>query len=492
MNLKKRLGIAFVIIVILPIAMVMISLDFLSAYLGDSFKRNYEYEGGTLEIIANPMNVVNRMTHREADQIVQYADERPEDLENERILSGINDKLIPMDSFLVVREDGEFIYVGKEGMEKSLEDILPAYGSNISIENGVYYGGSDPLLIKQHDYISDDNKKGSVFIVSKVSVILPQLKSTMRLLIIIGVAILLITAILLILWLYDGITVPVKRLKKAMNELKEGNLNYKIESSSKDEIGELCDDFDAMRIQLKDLVNEQISREKRTREMLSNVSHDLKTPLTAIKGYAEGLLDGIAVNPKMQEKYMRTIWNKANDMQELTDDLSFYARLENDDYALDFRETGIGEYFKERADDVLFDMEEKGFDFSFENLLSAEKIVAIDRKQMKRVFSNIVWNSVKYNDKEKGEISVKLEEDGDFVKITFADNGPGVSEDALPHIFERFYREDTARNTKTGGTGLGLAIVKKIVEVHDGNISALSKEGEGLTVIVKLPVKISK
>jgi nitrogen fixation/metabolism regulation signal transduction histidine kinase len=315
MNLKKRLGIAFVIIVILPIAMVMISLDFLSAYLGDSFKRNYEYEGGTLEIIANPMNVVNRMTHREADQIVQYADERPEDLENERILSGINDKLIPMDSFLVVREDGEFIYVGKEGMEKSLEDILPAYGSNISIENGVYYGGSDPLLIKQHDYISDDNKEGSVFIVSKVSVILPQLKSTMRLLIIIGVAILLITAILLILWLYDGITVPVKRLKKAMNELKEGNLNYKIESSSKDEIGELCDDFDAMRIQLKDLVNEQISREKRTREMLSNVSHDLKTPLTAIKGYAEGLLDGIAVNPKMQEKYMRTIWNKANDMQ---------------------------------------------------------------------------------------------------------------------------------------------------------------------------------
>jgi signal transduction histidine kinase len=124
--------------------------------------------------------------------------------------------------------------------------------------------------------------------------------------------------------------------------------------------------------------------------------------------------------------------------------------------------------------------------------LSAEKIVAIDRKQMKRVFSNIVWNSVKYNDKEKGEISVKLEEDGDFVKITFADNGPGVSEDALPHIFERFYREDTARNTKTGGTGLGLAIVKKIVEVHDGNISALSKEGEGLTVIVKLPVKLSK
>jgi signal transduction histidine kinase len=314
----------------------------------------------------------------------------------------------------------------------------------------------------------------------------------MRLLIIIGVAILLITAILLILWLYDGITVPVKRLKKAMNELKEGNLNYKIESSSKDEIGELCDDFDAMRIQLKDLVNEQISREKRTREMLSNVSHDLKTPLTAIKGYAEGLLDGIAVNPKMQEKYMRTIWNKANDMQELTDDLSFYARLENDDYALDFRETGVGEYFKERADDVLFDMKEKGFDFSFENLLSAEKIVAIDRKQMKRVFSNIVWNSVKYNDKEKGEISVKLEEDGDFVKITFADNGPGVSEDALPHIFERFYREDTARNTKTGGTGLGLAIVKKIVEVHDGNISALSKEGEGLTVIVKLPVKLSK
>ncbi|HBR04236.1 MAG TPA: hypothetical protein DD722_00530, partial [Lachnospiraceae bacterium] len=88
------------------------------------------------------------------------------------------------------------------------------------------------------------------------------------------------------------------------------------------------------------------------------------------------------------------------------------------------------------------------------------------------------------------EISVKLEEDGDFVKITFADNGPGVSEDALPHIFERFYREDTARNTKTGGTGLGLAIVKKIVEVHDGNISALSKEGEGLTVIVKLPVKV--
>ena len=235
-------------------------------------------------------------------------------------------------------------------------------------------------------------------------------------------------------------------------------------------------------MRLKESAEEKIQYDKESKELISNISHDLKTPITAIKGYVEGIMDGVASSPEKLDKYIRTIYNKANDMDRLIDELTFYSKIDTNKIPYTFSKINVSQYFRDCVEEVGLDMEARGIELGYFNYVDEDVVVIADAEQMKRVINNIIGNSVKYLDKKKGIINIRIKDDGDFIQVEIEDNGKGIAAKDLPNIFDRFYRTDSSRNSSQGGSGIGLSIVRKIIEDHGGRIWATSKEGIGTEV----------
>lgn len=290
----------------------------------------------------------------------------------------------------------------------------------------------------------------------------------------------------LVIWIYRSIITPIGMLKLATQNIKNGNLDFKVEVHNKDEIGELCEDFEEMRLRLKANAEEKISSDTQNKELISNISHDLKTPITTIKGYVEGLLDGVADTPEKQEKYLRTIYSKAIDMDNLINELTFYSKIDTNKIPYNFGRIGVVDYFDDCAEELGREMEEEHIDFSYNNYVDDDVQIIADAEQLKRVINNIIGNSKKYADKTPVKLRMVVTDVGDFVQVEIEDNGKGIAAKDLPYIFDRFYRTDASRNSSKGGSGIGLSIVKKIMEDHGGKIWANSKEGMGTAMFFVL------
>lgn len=271
-------------------------------------------------------------------------------------------------------------------------------------------------------------------------------------------------------------------MKKATKNIRDGNLDFEVELEESDEIGGLCADFEEMRIRLKESAEEKVAADGQNKELISNISHDLKTPITAIKGYVEGLLDGVADTPEKREKYLRTIYNKANDMDRLINELSFYSKIDTNRIPYNFNKINVREYFDDCFEDIGLEMSEQHVGITYDNEVAKDVVVIADAEQMKRVINNIVGNSVKYMDKPEKFIQIRVLDVGDFIQVEIEDNGKGIAAKDLPYIFDRFFRTDTSRNSSKGGSGIGLSIVHKIMEDHGGKVWATSKEGSGTTM----------
>ena len=299
--------------------------------------------------------------------------------------------------------------------------------------------------------------------------------------------ILIFTAALMTVWIYRAIIDPIRKLEKAAQQIRDGNLDFEIEVKGNDEISELCQSFEQMREQLKQSSEERVLNEKENRELISNISHDLKTPLTAIKGYVEGLRDGIANTPEKQAKYIQTIANKVNDMDKLIDELTIYSRLDTNRVPYTFVRCNVSDYFGDCCEEIGTELEASQIELEYNDHLTEPAYMNVDPEQLKRVVNNIISNSVKYMaEGRQGKIKIDLYDEGDYIHAIFSDNGIGIAAKDVERIFERFYRTDESRNSKHGGSGIGLAIVKKIVEDHKGKIWAESVEGEGTTMHLNL------
>ena len=292
------------------------------------------------------------------------------------------------------------------------------------------------------------------------------------------IIILVVTAAILMLWIYAGISVPLNKLRNATHKIAEGNLNFTMEVTGEDEISDLCRDFEEMRKRLLESTEQKLEYDQESKELISNISHDLKTPLTAIKGYVEGIMDGVADTPEKMDRYIRTIYNKTNDMDRLINELNFYSKIEANRIPYTFSKINVKDYFEDCVEEMGIELESKGFAFSYKNEVEDDVEVIADAEQIKRVINNIISNSVKYMDKSAPKIDIRVKDVGDFVQIEIEDNGRGIGTKELPNIFERFYRADASRHS-AGGSGIGLSIVKKIIEDHGGKIWASSTLGKG-------------
>ena len=293
------------------------------------------------------------------------------------------------------------------------------------------------------------------------------------------IMILVLTAVILIFWVYGGIISPINKLQEAAKNIKEGNLDFELKPEKDDELGQLMQAFEEMRIRLKDNAEEKLRYDKESKELISNISHDLKTPITAIKGYVEGIRDGVADTPEKMDKYLGTIYNKANEMNLLINELTLYAKIDTNRIPYNFAPLSVNAYFDDCAEDLAMELDSKNVEFGYFNYVEDDQKIIADPEQLKRVINNIISNSLKYMEREHGLINLRVKDVGDFIQVELEDNGKGIAAKDLPNIFDRFYRTDASRNSSKGGSGIGLSIVKKIIEDHGGKIWATSREGTG-------------
>ena len=480
MKLKTRLIIAFFIIICVPLLLTCLTFIGFGKYQMKSIEENYGVTDVTYESLSDSLQMVSKSTQKIFEEMQKTAAVSADEFLKEAYLENLNQELQKKYSYLLVRRGNGLYYSGTGEDSQKLFQELPGYGDfSKASDSGLYIGKDVKSFVKQLDVKFSDESEGSIFIITYAGNMIPQVKLLLRDMIIAIIAILLFTALVLTTWIYNGISIPLKKLKIATQHVKEGNLDFVLDVKGEDEISELCQDFEDMRHRLRDSAAEKIEYDRESKELVSNISHDLKTPITAVKGYVEGIMDGVADTPEKMDKYIRTIYNKANEMDRLINELTFYAKIDTNRIPYRFDKINVADYFSDCIEEVGLDLEAKKIEVSYFNYADKDTQIIADAEQLKRIINNIIGNSVKYIDKPKGFINIRVKDVGDFIQVEIEDNGKGIAAADLPAIFDRFYRTDASRNSSQGGSGIGLSIVKKIVEDHGGKIWANSKPGTG-------------
>lgn len=476
MKFRTRLWVTFSIMVIIPLVLTAASFIIIGTFLMRSQKPS-----GFTEIdystMSDSMESVGAQTQVLYEELLHRLEENPAAFESKEYLESVSDSINKKNSYILVRKDDEIFYTGNGKAAEHIWDSLPAYGQNGTENRTGYYFSELQKYVKQLDFVFSDGSRGSLFIITRVnSLIARPLLVDMVVAI---VAVLIFTSFLLTIWIHRGVFEPINQLNIAMRKIKDGDFDYRLSNDSKGEIGDLYRNYEDMRLRLKESTEEKLQQESQNRELISNISHDLKTPITAIKGYVEGIMDGVADTPEKMDKYIKTVYNKANDMDRLINELTIYSGIDNNRIPYHFHRINVADYFGDCVEEVGLELESKNIELNYSNLVSPDTVIIADPEQMKRVVSNIISNSIKYMDKAKGIIDIRILDEVDSIRVEIEDNGKGIAAKDLSNIFERFYRTDASRNSATGGNGIGLSIVKKIVEDHGGYIWATSKEEEG-------------
>jgi signal transduction histidine kinase len=282
-----------------------------------------------------------------------------------------------------------------------------------------------------------------------------------------------------------SIIAPVSRLRDAAVKISEGDLSGGIAEEGEGEVRELSRTLELMRIKLKESLYLQQKYDDNRRFLVSSISHDLKTPVASIIGYIEGIIDGVANTPGKMAEYLETARAKANLVNAMIDDLLLYSKLDLNQIPYHFEKTELASYLEDCVADHRHAFEKANIRLALTRELKETVFVFIDRERFQRVMQNILDNARKYMEKPGGRVEVILRETRTSAIVEVRDNGPGIPEDSLPQIFDRFYRADPSRKT-AGGSGLGLAIAKQIVEGHEGKIWVASAIGEGTRVMISL------
>lgn len=475
MKFKTRLRVTFITIILLPLFLTTIAFFGIGLYLS-SVQRGLP----AAELSYENMQELMESTDRAFVVLKEQAQTDASRLADREYLNRVNAEIARRSTDIIVRKGSELYYAGNTEAAQAILPKLPDYGdADLSEESGIYYGEYNKF-VKQIDFLFPDGDQGSLFVVTKANALISK-----HLLVDMFVAIFLIlifTSIMLTRWIHRGVFHPVTELNVAMQKIKDGNFEYALETNIKGEIGDLYHNYEDMRLRLKESTEENRENEKQNRELISNISHDLKTPITAIKGYVEGIMDGVADTPEKMDKYIKTIYNKANDMERLINELTYYSGIDNNRIPYNFHRINVADYFGDCLEEVGIDLEQRGIELNYSNLADPDTVVIADPEQMKKVINNIISNSIKYMDKPHGRIDIRILDEVDSIRIEIEDNGKGIAQKDLGRIFERFFRTDASRNSAQGGSGIGLSIVKKIIEDHGGYIWATGKEGEGTCI----------
>ena len=304
---------------------------------------------------------------------------------------------------------------------------------------------------------------------------------------VVTIIVMLIGSQLLTQKIISHIMKPIKQLMDAASRIKEGDLTQDVVYDDTDEFQTVCVSFNQMQHHLYEEKKKNETYEKARTDMISGISHDLRTPLTSVKGYIKGIKDGIASTEEKKNQYLDIAYAKACEMDVLLQRLFYFSKIETGNMPLFKKKVSLKKVIEGFVLENSEELQNRGVTMQL-SVLGDEHDVMLDTDQFVRVLSNFVENSLKYAGSENLKLSIFLKREGKNEILSFEDNGNGVEAEALPRIFEQFYRVDESRSKKNSeGNGLGLYIAKYIVEAHGGTIQA--QNHNGLQMIITLPVE---
>lgn len=289
------------------------------------------------------------------------------------------------------------------------------------------------------------------------------------------------------LFFYFNYIRPLDKLQNAANAIARGQLDVSIESRGLDEIKDFSKAFENMRHELEESRKREHKVLENRQQLITNISHDLRTPITSISGYVEGLLDGKGKNPERMERYLKTIKSKTEYLNGMINDLFLFSQLDMDGYSLELVEYDSQELMERLMEPMELWLDDSDFSLIIQKPYPKVPI-KVDYARLSQVVENIVQNSIKYS-KDDGQLEIYSYIKNHHFVMSFKDNGIGIKKESMPYIFDAFYREDKSRTQSIGGAGLGLSICKKIVELHEGYLLIDSEFGSGTQVDVFLPLE---
>jgi signal transduction histidine kinase len=422
------------------------------------------------------------------ETILKQADPDEQAKQFTQLEEGLNENSL---SLIVSTSGMQRYHFGKEA-EANLADskLLAAMtalnGEGIVSSNGHQYYAHQTEI---------DGTLYSIHIFGKQPEVPPRSLDTVIILcgiiIILGISLsVLFTNKFLIKFVFQKIERPLDILTNGVRQIRDGNLDYRIQYDQQDEFTPVCADFNDMAVRLKKSVDLLQRQEVSRKELLAGISHDLRSPLTSIRAYVEGLLDGVARTPEAQRTYLETIKSKAIDIDQMVAKIFQLSKMEIDE-CLDHPEPlNLAEEIKTLIHAVGAEYKGKGLEITAQDLLPVT--VLADPDSLRRMLVNILENSLKYKNKAVGHLTISLHSESACVILALSDDGPGVPEESLPRIFDAFYRSDPARQNPQKGSGLGLAIVSKAVSQMGGAITAKNGNSGGLTIEIQLPIQENK
>lgn len=480
MMIKKRLTISNIFMLIIPLILISVIAVLMRIPLSKLLEKNFN-KAMEIDNMAYHIQDMLRIDMREINSKDDF----------ERISKDLQNLLEPKGYHLIITYDKEVISSNLTDIDKN---IISSMGDDMIFQARSFVLEMNSTSLVKNSF-KDNNKIVNIMAVnSSYAPIKIDIRDDMKnfmimyigIVCVIAVIIITITNAILSSKVSKSLIVPLELLSYGAEQIKEGNLDFDMTYESDDEFAKVCSEFDEMRIRLKDSIEKQLKYEENRKELIVGISHDIRTPLTAIKGYVQGLRDGVAKTPEKQKKYLDTIYAKTNDINSLVESLFIFSKLDTGSFPFNFQKIHISNYVENFYNSVREEFLGKGIEISFQNNCDYNNIVKLDCKEMNRVFLNILENSVKYKKDDLGLVTIKLYERENRVVIEIADNGKGVSDDELSNLFLSFYRGDSSRTNPSEGSGLGLSISKHIVEAHDGEIMA--ENMNGLTLKIILPI----
>ena len=283
----------------------------------------------------------------------------------------------------------------------------------------------------------------------------------------------------------------ISRISSAMREIAEGDLNITLDVEGDDEFADMAENLNNMVEELRQLMDRERESERTKNELITNVAHDLRTPLTSIIGYLELLSGPVKLNEEMQKKYLDITYKKSKRLQKLIEDLFGFTKLNYGKISMKVSKVDIVKLLSQMLEEFYPNFMEKNLAYELQSNVTA-KVITADGNLLARLFDNLINNAIKYGSEGK-KIIVKVDATDTVVTVSVTNFGYVIPKVELPLLFEKFYRVEQSRSVNTGGTGLGLAIAKNIVDMHGGTIGVTSDlNGTVFTVKLKVDFDINR
>jgi len=481
-KIRTRIVLTSVLAIIIPIIIIV---SFSSVFINTMAAR-LDFSSVT----TNSYSLINQIQWNQTINDISNALIIEKDDEKKlEILKGLISPIESIGCSFYIEKNGSALYESKN----SEIDL-----NSINKNENIYQFKNKDLTIVSH---TADSSNAYTIIIKSSSYTVSEISSkaaaenynsliTSRAIIIVAViaGIFILTIIIISLITSNTLIKPINKISAGANELASGNMNYEIDYSSKNELGILAENFNNMSRQIKYFMEKQSKADLQQKEMIAGIAHDLRTPLTSIKGYVEGLRDGIADTPEKREHYLNTIYASTCDTEKMLDDLLTISKLELGNITLHLEKVSV-EDFINFASELQAELTKNEFNFEIINHSKSNPCFRIDTDKFVRVINNIISNSIKYRRPDvKGKIIFNISEYSQSIIFEIKDNGMGVDKESLPRIFDTLYRADKARSNVRDGSGLGLSVCKQIIEMHGGMIWAQSEIGNGLSIFISLPI----